>query len=272
MAGAGVASQAADPPFGTYRPTAEQARIMRWFHDTPLGLSRLRRGALNRFKACREGPVDADLFGLKVRFHPHDNTSDGKAAVCGRAFNAVELNWLGRALPRGGVFVDIGANMGFFSLFAATRGATVVAVEPHPRLFQRLAVNVALNDAKARLFNCAVGAADGEAVLLDAADLGIGHIVESGAGLSVPVRRLAGILAEADVTAIDALKIDIEGYEDRALAPFFTGAPESLWPRHLIMEHSSARRWQSDLPGLLKRCGYRTRATSRGNAWLERKA
>lgn len=272
MAGAPGMSAPFDPPFGTYAPTPEQSRILRWFHDTPLGLSRLRRGALNRFKAARAGPVDASLFGLKVRFYPHDNASDGKAAVCGRAFNAQELKWLDRALPRGGVFVDIGANMGFFSLFAATKGAKVVAVEPHPRLFARLSANMALNGvASARLFECAVGGEAGMARLEVAHDLGIGRIGEGGEdGVEVPVRTLTDILAEAGVTAVDALKIDIEGYEDRALVPFFESAPRALWPRSVVIEHSAHAHWRTDLLALLRACGYRTRARSRGNAWMER--
>jgi FkbM family methyltransferase len=214
--------------------------------------------------------VDAGLFGLKVRFHPHDNASDGKAAVFGRSFNAQELKWLDRALPQGGTFVDIGANMGFFSLFAATKGATIVAVEPHPRLFARLSNNMALNGAAARLFNCAVGGEAGMARLLVSPDLGVGRIGEGGEGFEVPVRTLADILGEAGVTRVDALKIDIEGYEDRALVPFFETADRALWPRSLVIELSAAKDWRADLQALLRACGYRTRARSRGNAWLER--
>jgi hypothetical protein len=42
---------------------------------------------------------------------------------------------------------------------------------------------------------------------------------------------LAHIIAAAGVNRIDTMKIDIEGFEDRALMPFIATAPRSLWPR-----------------------------------------
>ncbi|WP_208624691.1 FkbM family methyltransferase [Komagataeibacter sucrofermentans] len=82
---------------------------------------------------------------------------------------------------------------------------------------------------------------------------------------------LLDILTEAKVNHVDVLKIDIEGYEDRALIPFLDTAPDSLLPKHIMMEDSERDRWQSDLMGKLAQVGYRTRARSRGNALLSRK-
>ena len=97
--------------FGTHAPTAVQRAIIALFHGTVLGRCRLRRLAVARFKAERPGPVDARLFGLRVRFHPHDNQCDAKAAVCGPGYNRDELERVRRHLPPGGTFVDVGANM-----------------------------------------------------------------------------------------------------------------------------------------------------------------
>ena len=46
----------------------------------------------------------------------------------------------------------------------------------------------------------------------------------------VPCRPLTAILDLAGISAIDALKIDIEGAEDLALAPFLREAPSQLLP------------------------------------------
>jgi FkbM family methyltransferase len=264
------AATEAAPPYGAYPPTPTQRMIIRLFHGTPLGYGRLRRSAFRRFQAEREGPVDAHLFGLKVRFHPHDNQTDLKGAVCGGCYNADETRWLARHLPRGGTFVDIGANMGFFSLFAAKRGAKLVAIEPLPAMFQRLKFNMALNGFTAALFNLAVGPAAGSARIALSGDLGGSSLAVEGEGLTVPVRTLFSVLAEAEVETIDVLKIDVEGYEDRVLGPFLDTAPETLWPRAIIIEHNAPERWEHDIIARLQSAGYRRRARNRGNTLLVR--
>jgi Methyltransferase FkbM domain len=61
------------------------------------------------------------------------------------------------------------------------------------------------------------------------------------------------VLEEADISTIDALKIDIEGGEHLALAPFLNTAPQMLLPRLVIIED---RQWPVDLYGMLERRGY----------------
>ena len=58
----------------------------------------------------------------------------------------------------------------------------------------------------------------------DGDNLGASHIVSgeaSGKAFKVPSLRLQRILEEADVSQVDALKIDVEGFEDRVLTGFF---------------------------------------------------
>ncbi len=42
------------------------------------------------------------------------------------------------------------------------------------------------------------------------------------------------------------MKIDIEGFEDQALFPFFDEAPEKLWPRCIVIEPNS-KSWKRDI-------------------------
>ncbi|AFW01769.1 hypothetical protein B932_2207 [Gluconobacter oxydans H24] len=258
-------------PFGSYPLTEAQARIRKAFFNTPLGYSRLRRPFMERFKRdCSSDPVDATLFGLKVRFYPQDNQTDAKSAVCGACYNHRELKWLRRHLPKGGTFVDVGANMGFFSLYAAQREARVIAVEPNPVLFERLATNMRLNGMRAHLLRVAVGDQEGSGQLVQVnGDFGGGRI-GAGHGAAVRIRPLLDVLQACDVTAVHVLKIDIEGYEDRALLPFFREAPATLWPDHLIMEDTEHGRWAQDVFPVLRRCGYERRGRSRGNILLSR--
>jgi hypothetical protein len=73
------------------------------------------------------------------------------------------------------------------------------------------------------------------------------------------------------VSHVDALKIDVEGFEDRVLTGFFKQAPPSLWPRAVVIEHLSRNEWQDDcIAGMLQR-GYAEAGKTRSNAMLVRR-
>lgn len=66
-------------------------------------------------------------------------------------------------LKEGASVVDVGANIGMFTLFVgqSVRGAHIYAFEPVPPLFEILKLNVALYDINATLFNCGLSARSG---------------------------------------------------------------------------------------------------------------
>ncbi|HXI86655.1 MAG TPA: FkbM family methyltransferase, partial [Parvularculaceae bacterium] len=80
---------------------------------------------------------------------------------------------------------------------------------------------------------------------------------------------LAAMLAEQGISAVDAMKIDIEGHEYEALEAFFDEAPETLWPRLIIIEtsHEAPERAASTL---IASKGYRTVLKNRLNSVFER--
>jgi FkbM family methyltransferase len=66
-------------------------------------------------------------------------------------------------LKKEDIVIDIGANIGIFSILAATCGAYVYAFEPNPETFRILKMNVDENKLgnKIKIFNCAVSGKDG---------------------------------------------------------------------------------------------------------------
>ena len=67
------------------------------------------------------------------------------------------------------------------------------------------------------------------------------------------------------------LKIDIEGYEDKALIPFFHKAKKSLFPTNILIEHSGKQFWENDLIKFLLELGYKKVFKNKSNLALSLK-
>jgi FkbM family methyltransferase len=265
------------PPFGAFAPTRGQAAIISLAHR-----SRLKRGAFRPTMSrlvnlLRRGPVDVRYQGASFRFY-HQVSATERGALFNPEYNLEELDFLRAHTPVGGVFVDIGANVGTYAMVLACHvgtGGKVIAVEPHPVAHARLSFNRAASGfAQVRLVAAAAGASDGELLIeTDGDNLGASHIVSgppSTRAIRVPSLRLMRILAEADVSKVDALKIDIEGFEDRVLTGFFRDAPQALWPRAVVIEHLSIDEWLDDVIADMRARGFRQAGKTRSNTLLTR--
>ncbi len=264
-------------PFGAFAPNAAQAAIISLAHR-----SRLKRGAFRPWLSrlvnlLRAGPVDVSYQGGSFRFY-HQASATERGALFNPDYNLEELNFLRANLPTGGVFADVGANVGTYALALARdvgASGTVIAVEPHPVTHARLAFNNSASGyTQTRLVAAAASDSDGEVLIeTDGDNLGASHIVTSAATADttkVPALRLQRILDEAGVTVVDALKIDIEGFEDRALMPFFKEAPQTLWPRAVVIEHLSRDEWKQDCIADMLTRGYAEAGRTRSNTLLLR--
>ncbi len=223
----------------------------------------LRRQCRNIFRRCGlyfEVPVD----GLMIRCRL-DNATE-RSLIAGDVRKRETVDLITRELKAGDAFVDIGANCGLYTLFAARRvgsAGRVVAIEPIPEMTRRLRANVAANGfSRVSVHETALGAEEGELTLYVRRDqYGESSVEFTGPQrrtlTRVPVTTLARVVASEGLVRIDALKIDVEGYEDRVLMPFFSDAERGLWPRRLLLEHSNSGRWRDDLLAVLTARGYR---------------
>jgi FkbM family methyltransferase len=132
-----------------------------------------------------------------------------------------ETRYLTTLLQAGQTFVDVGANVGYFSLFAAHLvgpGGTVIAVEPEPRNLDLLQRNIARNGVETvRVLPFAAAAAEGTMSLaLDEENRGAHRLVASDdpqAGPCVRCVRLDDVLPER----VDLIKIDAQGYDHEVI-------------------------------------------------------
>jgi FkbM family methyltransferase len=124
-------------------------------------------------------------------------------------------------LRPGMIFVDVGANVGYFTLLAASLGASVIAYEPTPGVFERLRQNVALNNfTRVVLVNAAVADQPGTLTLYQSPDDPEANNIfgEGSHAVEVPSVTLDEDLTNRGVQKIDLLKIDAEGAEPLVLA------------------------------------------------------
>jgi hypothetical protein len=80
----------------------------------------------------------------------------------------------------------------------------------------------------------------------------------------VQAQTLLQLLQNERADWVDAIKIDVEGFEDRILVPFFRDAPRSLWPKLLVIEDAGGA-WSIDLSSHLTATGYAIAARSKQN-------
>jgi FkbM family methyltransferase len=264
-------------PFGALAPNAAQAAIIALTQRSGLKRGVFRPTMSRLIDLLRAGPVDVHYQGVAFRLH-HQLSATERGALFNADYNREELDFLHAHVPVGGTFVDLGANVGTYALVLARHvgaGGKVIAVEPHPVIHARLAFNRNASSAdQVTLVAAAVGPTDGELMIeTDSDNLGASHVVSgapSANAIKVPSLRLMRILGEAGIASVDALKIDIEGFEDRALMPFFQEAPPALWPRAVVIEHLSRGEWRQDcIAGMVAR-GYRETGRTRSNTLLSR--
>ncbi|WP_306120186.1 MULTISPECIES: FkbM family methyltransferase [unclassified Roseitalea] len=140
----------------------------------------------------------------------------------------------------GQVVVDVGANVGEFTLHAAEAGADVFAIEPDRRNWAALARNTE-QFGTVRCIQLACAEADGEATFYafpEGADSSLIEPDNWSASYSVPTRRLDRLLLENGITHVDVMKCDAEGAEPEVLK----GALEVLpFVRVLVIDVSPER-------------------------------
>lgn len=281
MQGASAAMGGTEP-FGTFALPVALERLRQ--RANLLGNGRLARRLVSLIRRLcllgRPDPVDVEAFsGQRVRLYPRDNLSE-KRVFAGRQFwDRREREALGQAIAahRGTApftFVDAGANAGLYTLAAraasAGRPFRALAIEPDPENVRRLRCNLALSGAEAEVTVAEVALADAPGALtLTDAGANRGEIRLGAGATEVRAATLEGVLDEAGIGRVDALKIDIEGVEEAVLTAFFASARRDLWPRLVLIEAGGASGGgETGALALLRRLGYGEAARTRLNVIL----
>lgn len=262
-----------DPPFGTYQPTALEARLIalgRRLKPTRTGkrTASFIRSAMRRL---RRDPLDLNVLGQNMRLYAGNNACEKRLIVTPQFFDPAELQFLRSRLHPDFTFLDIGSNVGAYSVFVARNagpGARVIALDPNAIVLKRLAFNAQANGlSNIQTVQAAVADVAGEMEFaleetnMGGSSLQLDRKARGGKTVfTVPVRTLSSIVEDAGLVHVDAIKIDVEGFEDKVLLPYLQSMPRRLYPKAVLLE-ANIGSWQGDLMGGLRAAGYETSGT-----------
>jgi FkbM family methyltransferase len=190
------------------------------------------------------------------------NHRDGKIAA-----------FMRRRLKPGAVFVDVGANIGVYTVPASRlvgHGGSVIAIEAHPKICGYLQRNVAMNRLhNVSVVNVAVGDRPGTLTMqYDEANPGKTRV--SSDGIRVTLTTIDALLEARGIEQIDYLKVDVEGYEYKALKGAVATIKRS--PGIVVQVEHIARLAQhygdsiDDVADLLRALGLRPHVATSGGA------
>jgi len=195
-------------------------------------------------RAVPDAGVHSLAPGLKLQLEPDDTT---ERDIYFDAFEFLTRRMLRHLLRPGTVFVDVGANIGYYTVLAGHwigEQGIVWAFEPNPTIATRLRQNVELNGLKnVTVREVALGSSSGTAML---------HCPKSETHGYASLAPMAGmecrtveiqlavldLIAGSSLARLDVIKMDIEGFEDGAVA----GARETIlrYKPHVLLEVNAA--------------------------------
>jgi FkbM family methyltransferase len=175
-------------------------------------------------------------------------------------YSPYAISTLQQLLEGAAAFYDVGANVGYYSLFAASEqeNLEVVAFEPSPRNFPLLAANAALNGSRIRCVHAALSEATGRATL---------HLPPSNmsgsleSGFNATVQEATEVHAYSLDDYIDhfpppggrvVIKAIVEGHEPSMLR----GAGRLLTERRPDMILAVSKRYDDETVAQLRERGY----------------
>jgi FkbM family methyltransferase len=207
----------------------------------------IRNWTASLFVRARRPIACVPIGGFRLHVDLRD-AGVGRPVYCFRRYEPSETAAVRRIVKPGMTVVDIGANVGYFTILAARLAGPagrVIAVEPDPHNFSLLTKSICTNALRNVIpLNVALGAAPGTARLF-CSDANFGdhrlYPESTGSGrpaIEVPVDTLDNLLAANGVRRVEFAKMDVQGFEHtvlRGMTQTLASSPEfclltEFWP------------------------------------------
>lgn len=189
-------------------------------------------------------------FAFELHFPEHHGWED---VVFRKSFETGTTELVGRLLREDDVSLDIGANLGWFTVVLARHSPRGLchAFEPSPGNFRQLQANCTLNQTAGRVrFNLtALGDHQGKVKLFSFSDLGCGRSSLSTLGQAAytealtPMTTLDAYFDAASVNKVDLVKMDVEGAECKVLdgaVRLLALEPQPIWLLEMNQETAAS--------------------------------
>jgi len=198
-------------------------------------------------KLCAFGAGDKrriEAFGFQFELEASECV-DSKVIFYPQIYDRKEFSLVKSLLEVGDIFVDVGSNIGIYSILASRwvgPGGQVVAFEADPYNYQKFSKNITLNGINN----------------IDAINMGVSDVMETatlhvdtdgnrggnsflsqggGGSVSVECMPLSNLLDREGTSQVKGMKIDVEGYEYKILKKFFEDVDRSQYPKFIIFEY-----------------------------------
>ena len=257
--------------FGLFNPTFPQKFLIFIAQKSFLKRGQLRRLIAYFTYSIRKKPLDIYFRNCAFRLHYNRRNHIQDGLLVNPEYNFNDIEFLLDGSDPNSNFVDIGANIGLYSLPLArsTPEGKVIAIDANPLMIEQLRFNASASKlTNLEIIFSAVSNKTGYGSLTirndDDAIVAINEENNDG----IPIRTLRDILAESKIGKVYGLKIDIEGHEDLALAPYLLSAGINELPIKIVIEHVN----QEDYPACkdaFKKLNYKLVGKSKNNSFYE---
>ena len=170
-----------------------------------------------------------------------------------------EIKFIKKKIENNSWFVDIGSNIGLYSLNISNvnskyKKVKTFSIEPNPIIYKRLKKNYQLLVSQNKyvknnylLKNCAIGDKEGFGKIDKKVDHANVKIIKNKKKninkefINIKITKLSYLLKKYKINNIFCIKIDTEGYEFKIIKNFFRKNNFKFFPKYLIVEHNNEK-------------------------------
>lgn len=250
--------------WGYYRPAGIVEKYIEFVSEN-ISERRMKK-RLARYLMKFKKIYDIERNGIKFRCHAKGNATERNLVFRGLGDDDRLISIICDYLKEGDIFFDIGANCGSFSLFVSRKVSNtgrVIAIEPNPKMLRRIEFNISNNNVNnVEILPYAISNSDGEQLFFcNEKQLGNSGLIKKSGKNSFVVRtkNLLSIVKDLNVSRIDLMKVDIEGYEYAALKPYFENSHKEIWPKAILIENNQTYSDENEAVEFLISIGYTIR-------------
>ena len=257
--------------FGTFNPTIIQSFLIFIAQRSFFKRGHLRRLIAHLTYSIRKSPLDIYFRKCAFRLHYDRRNHIQDGLLVNPKYNFDDIEFLLKGSDKNSNFVDIGSNIGLYCqpLALNSPNGQVLAIDANPNMIKQLDFNLKASKLKnLKTIFSAVSNKIGSGSLSirndDSAIVALNEQINDG----IPITTLQKILNESKIGKIHGLKIDVEGHEDLALAPFLLSAERKDLPTKIVIEHSNYK----DYPECQKafnKLNYNLVGRSKNNSFYE---